>query len=132
VKFKSIVGTVDRLLSIQGDIYVLTTEGLFCLFKLVPNILVGSSAVEQDILQLPIEAADANTVDDRWLVFVGADSVFRIDTAKMQKSPTELAKTGSNGRTEEINGAVLSRDSISSVVAHPHYQESNFEAAVVS
>ena len=62
IKFRSVRGTVYRILSARGDIFMLTSKGLFLLANLAERLAQGgwTGSVTTNILPLPIAAADAN------------------------------------------------------------------------
>jgi hypothetical protein len=90
-KFRRITGIVYRILGARGDLYLLTSNGLFAIFKLAERFLAGLSLrqITTDVLRLPIEAADANLVDQKWVLATGVDDLFRFDITKIPKSPGE-------------------------------------------
>jgi hypothetical protein len=90
-KFGGITGAVYRILGADGDLYLLTSNGLFAIFKLAERFLAGLSPSQTttDVLRLPIESADANLVDQKWLLAAGVDNLFRFDITKIPKSPRE-------------------------------------------
>jgi hypothetical protein len=119
LKYKGVSGTVYRVLAAQGNIYLLTSKGLFGLFGLATTFLRGARAshVSTDILKLPVKASDANIVGDRWLLAVGADEILRFDTEKIPKAPE--------------NGAVAKKDDEGEqpqeIQTQPRWEESGFE-----
>jgi hypothetical protein len=94
IKFKGVKGAVYRVLAARGDVYVLTSNGLFALFRLAETFHSGLRRGEltTHVLRLPIEAADANLVDQRWLLATGVDDLFKIDITRMPKSPEEAGE----------------------------------------
>jgi len=114
IKFKGIKGTVYRVLSAQGDIYLLTSKGLFGLFRLGASFLQDGTSqhVTTDILRMQIAAADANMVSNKWLLAAGTDDLFRFDLEKMPKSP---------------EGATSGQEEPEQVSAQPQWEESRFE-----
>jgi hypothetical protein len=88
-KFQRITGSVYRLIGAGGDLYLLTSNGLFAIFGLAERFLAGQPLrqVTTDVLRLPIEGADANLVDERWLLVAGVDDLFRLDVTKIPKQP---------------------------------------------
>ncbi len=119
LKFKGVKGTVYRILSTQGDIYLLTSKGLFGLFRLATRFLDGATlhGSNTDILRLPMAAADANLVDQKWLLAVEDDILLRFDLEKMPKSPE--------------NGAIAHKDDSweepVQIMTQPQWDESSFE-----
>jgi hypothetical protein len=89
IKFRSVKGTVYRILSAQGDVFLLTSKGLFLLARLAERLTNGvpRGPFTTNVLPLGIEASDANLAGDRWLLAVGADEVFRFDLDQMPKAP---------------------------------------------
>lgn len=142
IKFRGIHGAVYRILSVQGNIYLLTSKGLFCLIQLAASFQNGETLhhFTTDILRMPIEAADANVVGKKWLLAVGADAVFRFDLEKLPKA-TEKGFIGEhNGaskcryeantpslRTQAKQSAPNGREQPDEVKAQPRWAESSFE-----
>lgn len=81
MKFKKIQGTAYRLLSHRGELYVLTSRGLYALGKLASRFLDRElhAGVETQILTMPMDAIDATLAGDRWLLVVTPDEVRRIE-----------------------------------------------------
>ncbi len=115
-KFSSVNGVVYRVLSANGDIYLLTSKGLFCLFGLAARFLRDSplGQFSMALFWLPIGAVDANLVNHRWLLAVGADEVFVADIQNMPKSPDKNGQLASfsaikpswiESKTPEMNEA---------------------------
>jgi hypothetical protein len=119
LKYKGVRGTVYRVLASKGNIYVLTSKGLFGLFGLANTFLQGprSIRVTTDILKLPVKASDANIVGDKWLLAVGADEILRFDTDKIPKSP----KNGAVGKKDDVG------EQPEEIQAQPRWEESDFE-----
>jgi hypothetical protein len=91
IKFRSVRGTVYRILSSQGHVFLLTSKGLFVLARLAER-LAGDILLEKfntDVLPLQVAAADANLVGERWLVAVGVGEVLRFDLQKMPPPDTQ-------------------------------------------
>jgi len=116
VKFKGVQGTVYRLLYAGGELFVLTSKALYGLFGLAEQFLngTGNNLYDAEILRFPIEASDANVVQDKWLLAVGIDCVLRFDIEKMPKSPKEGRQNGQWEEPEDIR-------------AQPLWEESSFE-----
>jgi hypothetical protein len=116
VKFKGVEGTVYRLLYVRGDLFLLTSKGLYGLFGLAEQFLndKGRRQFNSETLRIPIEASDANIVRGKWLLAVGVDFVFRFDLEKMPKSPQEGELTGQWEEPEDIG-------------VQPLWEESSFE-----
>jgi hypothetical protein len=92
-KFEKVKGTVYRILSCRGHIFVLTSDGLFMLANCVERFL-GDDAVEAattHIFVMPMEAVDANLYLDRWLLVTMLNCVWRIDIESIHESiPTDF------------------------------------------
>jgi hypothetical protein len=106
LKFKGVSGTVYRVLSARGDIYLLTSHGLFGLFKLADDFRAGVTAGEftTNILRIPVEASDANIVDQKWLLAAGVDRLFVFDVQSMPRSPEESSVEAKPGAEAATNG----------------------------
>jgi hypothetical protein len=98
MKFPGVKGTIYRVLSSQGDIYLLTSKGLFGLLRLAARFIRGETLHHSttEILRLSVQAADANTVAKNWLLAAEIDQVFKFDTENMSKSSENgsIAKQG--------------------------------------
>jgi hypothetical protein len=127
LKFNGVKGTVYRVLSARGDIYLLTSNGLFGLFQLADRFLCGKSfrEITSWVLRIPIVAADANIVDQKWLLAVGIEDLLKFDVQKMPQSPQEnqqLDKEASWGEpSTPENLAVESRWEDTSFVQNTEY-----------
>jgi len=88
-KFGGVKGAVYRVLSARGDIYLVTSNGLFALFQLAGRFHSGLTLGEFNVLKFPVEAADANLVDQRWLLATGINELFKFDITKIPRSPEE-------------------------------------------
>jgi hypothetical protein len=91
MKFDAIKGTAYCLLSIRGDIFLLTNKGLYVLAELAARFLEGQSLTEitTPVLALPMEAVDANLYQDRWLLVVMLDGVRRYDVGLLHAAAQE-------------------------------------------
>jgi hypothetical protein len=131
LKLKSVTGTVYRILSAGGDIYLLTSNGLFALFQLADRFRQGLSLGEltTHVLRIPIEAADANLVDQRWLLAAGIDDVFRFDVHKMPKPPEGSTKPEDARQAEntDVDGSWGAPTLPEQVEVEPHWEQSDFE-----
>jgi hypothetical protein len=82
-KFQSIRGTAYRIICRRGDIYVLTSNGLFVLAKLGSRFVEGEAmeGALTPVMPLPMEAIDMNLAWGRWLLVVLVNEVreFSID-----------------------------------------------------
>jgi hypothetical protein len=96
-----VTGTVYRVLSARGDLYLLTSDALFVLVGIAARFLdlSVSGSVSTDILRIPIEASDANLVNQRWLLATGVDDLYRLDVEKMPCSPDREVAEPIDART---------------------------------
>jgi hypothetical protein len=79
--FRKVHGVAYRLLSCRGDVYVLTSDGVFVLGKLSGRFLDNelASGTITPVLPLPMNALDAAVIGDRWLLVVLPGEVRRFD-----------------------------------------------------
>jgi hypothetical protein len=118
LKFRSVTGTAYRVMSAQGNIFLLTSAALYGLMAVAESFLEHTSVsiFDIEILAIPIEAADAHIADDRWLLAVGIDEILRFDLHQMPRSKND-GKTG--GKRESPENLSLS----------PAWEESDYERA---
>ena len=128
LKFRGVAGTLYRVLSIGGDIYLLTSQGLFALFLLADRFLKGQAVDEfiTNVLKLPIEAADANMVDQKWLLAAGVDDLFKLDVQRIPKSP-EVVSRQPKDITVEPSWGKPHETVPDQLDMEPHWDESGFE-----
>jgi hypothetical protein len=107
VKFKRVQGTAYRLLSQGGELYVLTSKGLFVLGKLASRFLAHelSAGVVTQVLGVPMDAIDMNLAWDRWLLVVMPDEVRRFDTGWVHDNVP-----GSEQEDQDFQSASVSPD----------------------
>jgi hypothetical protein len=88
MKFKNLPGIAYRVLSCRGDIYLVTSKGLFVLGKLAERVLQGdvSRPTMTPMLTLPMEPVDANLAHDRWLLVVDSEQVRKFDVGRIHES----------------------------------------------
>lgn len=102
IKFPSIVGVAYRIFRSGEHMIVLTSVGLFVLPDIVERILAfddDENAFETPILELPMEAVDANMIGDRSLVVVEADRVVRFHLdAVLSERPNERTSPSTDWR----------------------------------
>jgi hypothetical protein len=81
MKFNRVQGTAYRLLSHNGELYVLTSRGVYALCKLAARFLANElhNGVVTQVLTMPMDAVDANLAE-HWLLVVMPDEVRRFDT----------------------------------------------------
>jgi hypothetical protein len=85
VKFDTVQGTAYRLLSAGGDLFLLTSRGLYGLMGLGERLMHGSPAEQfiTPIFVVPMEAVDANLVAGRWLLVTMPDEVQKFDVEQL-------------------------------------------------
>jgi hypothetical protein len=96
MKFNIVQGTAYRLLSARGHLFLLTSQGLYALMGLGERLLSGKlkERFTTSIYVAPMEAVDANLVEDRWLLVVLPDEVLRFDLEKLAASAPERMDNG--------------------------------------
>jgi hypothetical protein len=80
-KFQSIQGVGYRILSRLGDIYVLTSRGLYVLGRLGSRFINGerTEGVKTQVMPLPMAAIDMNLLWGRWLLVLLANELRKFD-----------------------------------------------------
>lgn len=109
MKFSSIKGVAYRVLSCRGDLYVLTSKGIYVLGKLAARFLAKElvRGVSTPVLPVPMEAADANLAADRWLLVVLTNEVRKFDVDFIHQSVPEQLE---HGEFQEYQETTLSPD----------------------
>jgi hypothetical protein len=113
LKFGAVHGMAYRVLCCKGDIYVLTSKGIFVLGKLAERFLAGelSSGTITPVLPLPMDAVDACLAHDRWLLVVMADEVRKFDVELIHQSIPQILANGTASHTEmQDSQKILTRD----------------------
>jgi hypothetical protein len=107
MKFQSVKGVAYRVLSCRGDIYLLTSKGMYVLGKLAGRFLAKElvSGVTTPVLAMGLEAVDANLVANRWLLVVMADEVRKFDVELVHQSVPERL---GHGEIQEFQETTLS------------------------
>ncbi len=116
MRFRGVGGTVYRILSARGAIFLLTSEGLYVLGNLTEGLAKGgwTAPITTDVLPLPIAAADANLVGDKWLVAVGVSEMFRFDLENLATMKPGIQEPEQHAAPEAI-------------LTHPRWQEASIE-----
>jgi hypothetical protein len=131
LKFKGVSGTVYRVLSARGDIYLLTSNGLFALIQLADRFCQGLSRGDftTKVLRIPIEAADATMVDQKWLLATGVEDLFKFDVHKMPRSPEESLIANGSRHVEkmDLEDSWGEPSTPESAEVAPHWEQSEFE-----
>jgi hypothetical protein len=130
LKFNEVKGAVYRLLGADGSLYLLTSKGLTVCLGIANDFLAGLLVGEftNNLLRIPIEAADANMVDQRWLLAVGVDDLLVFDIAELPASP-ERNTNGENAPPPEridVNGAWRGLAEPEKIGKEPHWEQSEF------
>jgi hypothetical protein len=109
MKFSSIKGVAYRVLSCRGDIYLLTSKGMYVLGKLAGRFLAGElvRGIITPVLPLPIEAIDVSLAAKRWLLVVISNEVRKFDADLIHQSVPEQQ---GQGEFQEFQETMLSPD----------------------
>ncbi len=79
-RYREITGLPYRLLHARGLLFVLTSDGLWVVARVVSRLHDDSNEERNaDVIRFPLDGIDANICDDRWLVIVLVDGILRID-----------------------------------------------------
>ena len=86
-KFQSIQGVAYRILSHRGDLYVLTSRGLYMLGRLGGRFLDGEAmeGITTQVMPLNFAGIDMNLVWGRWLLVVLANEVRKFDADQIHE-----------------------------------------------
>ena len=81
------------------------------------------------MLRIPIEASDANMVEQKWLLATGVDDLFKFDVHKMPRLPDEstmadAARKAASIDVEALWGASSTPEKLD---VAPLWEESGFE-----
>lgn len=109
MKFSSVKGIAYRVLSCRGDVYVLTSKGMYVLGKLAERFLAKelSRGIITPVAPLPMEAVDVNLAANRWLLVVMTNEVRKFDADSIHQSiPEQLG----HGEFQEYQETILSPD----------------------
>jgi hypothetical protein len=109
MKFSSVKGIAYRALSCRGDIYLLTSKGLYVLGELASRFLDKKlvNGITTPVLPLSMEAVDMNLAANRWLLVVMANEVRKFDVELIHQSiPDQLR----DGEFQEFQEAALNPD----------------------
>jgi hypothetical protein len=106
-KYSPIEGVAYRILSCRGDVFVLTSKGLYVLAQLADHYLAGEpvGTFTTPIIALPVEGVDANLCGEEWLLVVTPDEVRRYDVRLMHDS---VPRSVSEGEVKEFPATPLS------------------------
>jgi hypothetical protein len=106
IKYDMVEGIAYRILSCGGDIFVLTSKGLYVLAQLAGRYLAGEpvGSIPTPVLPLPVEGVDANLCGNQWLLVVTPDEVRRYDVPLIHDS---VARFVSEGEVKEFRPAPL-------------------------
>ena len=103
MKFSSVKGIAYRVLSCRGDVYILTSRGIYVLAKLAGRFLAKElvRGISTPVLPLPMEAVDVNLADDRWLLVVMANGVRKFDADLIHQSIPEQIRQDESQEVQE-------------------------------
>jgi hypothetical protein len=106
VKYDAIKGTAYRLLCCLGDVYILTSKGLYVLAKLGERFVKGQlvQGITTPVLPIPMQATDTNLYRDQCLLVVMLDEVQKYDIKLIHDSIPEFL---SQGRSSEQQPTTL-------------------------
>lgn len=109
MKFSSVKGTAYRVLICRGDIYILTSKGMYVLGKLASRFLAKElvRGTLTPVLPLAMEAVDVNLAANRWLLVVLANEVRKFDAELIHQSVPEQH---GQGEFEEFQETTISPD----------------------
>src|SRR5262249_48682343 len=81
MKFQRVQGVAYRILSSHGDVFLLTSKGLYVLGELAGRFLRNelNKGATTPVHTSPMEAVDATLVYNRWLLVVVPRTVARFD-----------------------------------------------------
>jgi hypothetical protein len=105
MKFSSVKGVAYRVLSCRGEIYVLTSKGMYVLGKLAGCFLARElvRGTMTPVLPLQMEAVDANLAANRWLLIVTANEVRKFDVDLIHQSIPEQQGQGEFQEFQELS-----------------------------
>jgi hypothetical protein len=89
LKFKTIAGSLYRVLVANEDVYLLTSKALYLVPDLARTFREGNrnGTIDFSILVIPIQASDCTMVAENWLLAVGHHEVFRFNLPLLRSSP---------------------------------------------
>lgn len=96
LRFAAVDGIGYRVLSCRGDIYLLTSKGVYFFPKLADRFLNGElfGAVGTKVIPIPLQAIDMSLGQDRWLLVVMLDEVRRYDVQHLHHSASDFIARG--------------------------------------
>ncbi len=96
LKFQVVEGTAYRLLNSGGDLFLLTSQGLYGLMDIAGRFLRGEimGSFPTPVLVVPLQAVDANLVRDRWLLLVMPDQVRKTDIENIRANIPDSLRHG--------------------------------------
>jgi hypothetical protein len=106
LKFDTVQGTAYRLLSAHGDLFLLTSKGIYVLAKLAARFLEGPTlgTFITPVRTFHLQAVDANLVRDRWLLVVTPDEILKYNVEMIHQSAPEHLGLG---EVQELQPRVL-------------------------
>jgi len=105
VRYACFKGTAYRVLCCRGHLFLLTSEALYVIADLVKLFLGGLKGKPiTPVLEVPMQAIDANVCGDDWLIIVTPEGALRFDVdlleaqlASNQGSPSPMHSPQKNG-----------------------------------
>jgi hypothetical protein len=100
VRFKSVAGTVYRVMSCRGHVLVLTSEGLYVLLHLASRFLSGGAveSLSTSTFVLPVVAVDANLVDNKVLIVTDKNAVLVADVEAIERDDPEVTPRANDNK----------------------------------
>jgi hypothetical protein len=107
VRYENLQGVAYRILCARGHLFVLTSTGMYIMRGLVERFLNEPlGVVVTPILALPMEAVDAASAGEDWVLIVLPDCVLRLDLELL----TGAAANGASSDYQEKQAVVLRPD----------------------
>jgi hypothetical protein len=106
-KFNSVQGVAYRVLGCQGDVYVLTSRGMYVLAKLGSRFIAGEpmERITTPVLPLPMQPIDMNLAWGRWLLVVQPNEVRNFDVGLIHDL---VPRSIGRGEVQELRPDILS------------------------
>jgi hypothetical protein len=106
INFHSIKGVAYKVLSHQGDVYMLTSDGFYILGQLDERFANGelTSGIVTPILKLPMATIDMTLAGGRWLLIVMDNEVRKYDADKIHEYVVQHI---ARGDLQEVRGDIV-------------------------
>jgi len=92
-QFETPQGTAYRVLACHGDVYMLTSKGIYMLAKLAEGFTLRKAGerINTDILVISLDVVDANLCAEECMLIVTGDGVYRADVRALHDMKREDA-----------------------------------------